>query len=76
MIYKFKITAILAENMKEVGMIGNIEAEKVTAREAKLMCDELIRKDTRIIKSIKFELEGKTIYEEVLFNDKRGLKNT
>ena len=69
MIYKFKITAILAENMKEVGMSGNIEAEKVTAREAKLMCDELIRKDTRIIKSIKFELEGKTIYEEVLFND-------
>ena len=69
MIYKFKITAFLAENLKEVGMCGTIEAEKVTAREAKLLCDELIRKDTRIIKCIKFELEEKTIYEEVLFND-------
>ena len=69
MIYHFKITAILAENMKEIGMSGTIEAEKVTAREAKLLCDELIRKDARIIKSIKFELEGKTIYGEVLFND-------
>ena len=69
MIYKFKITAICAETLKEVGMTGTIEAEKVTAREAKLLCDELIKKDTRIIKSIKFELEGKTIYEEVLFND-------
>ena len=69
MIYHFKITAILAENMKEVGMCGNIEAATVTKREAKLICDELIRKDARIIKSIKFELEGKTIYEEVLFND-------
>ena len=69
MIYNFKITAICAENPKEVGISGTIEAEKVTAREAKLMCDELIRKDARIIKSIKFELEGKTIYEEVMFND-------
>ena len=69
MVYKFKITAILAENLKEVGMSGTIEATAVTAREAKLLCDELIRKDPRIIKSIKFELEGKTIYEEVLFND-------
>ena len=71
MIHKFKITAILAENMKEVGMCGTIEAEVVTNREAKLLCDELIRKDTRIIKSIKFELEGKNIYEEVLFNENR-----
>ena len=69
MIYNFKITAICAGTLKEVGMSGTIEAEKVTRREAKLMCDELIRKDTRIIKNIKFELEGKTIYEEVLFND-------
>ena len=69
MIHKFKITAICAETLKEVGMSGNIEAATVTKRDAKLMCDELIRKDTRIIKSIKFELEGKTIYEEVLFND-------
>ena len=69
MIYKFKITAICAETLKEVGICGTIEAEKVTAREGKLLCDELIKKDTRIIKSIKFELEEKTIYEEVLFND-------
>ena len=72
MIYNFKITAICAETLKEVGMSGTIEAEKATAvtvRDAKLICDELIRKDTRIIKSIKFELEGKTIYEEVWFND-------
>ena len=69
MIYNFKITAICIATLKDVGMSGTIEAEKVTAREAKLMCNELIRKDTRIIKSIKFELEGKTIYEEVMFND-------
>ena len=69
MIYNFKITAICIGTLKDVGMSGTIEAEKVTAREAKLMCNELIRKDTRIIKSIKFELEGKTIYEEVMFND-------
>ena len=69
MIYNFKITAICAEALKEIGMCGTIEAEKVTAREAKLICDELIRKDARVIKSIKFELEEKTIYEEVLFND-------
>ena len=69
MIYNFKITAILDENMKEVGMGGTIEGDTVTRREAKLICDELIRKDTRIIKSIKFKLEEKTIYEEVLFND-------
>ena len=69
MIYNFKITAICAETLKEIGMCGTIEAATVTKREAKLICDELIRKDTRIIKSIKFELEGKTIYEDVLFND-------
>ena len=69
MIYNFKITAICAETKKDVGMSGTIEAEVVTKREAKFLCDELTRKDTRIIKSIKFELEGKTIYEEVLFND-------
>lgn len=69
MIYNFKITAICAETSKEVGMTGNIEAATVTKREAKLICDELIKKDTRIMKSIKFELEGKIIYEEVLFND-------
>ena len=69
MIYNFKITAICAETLKEIGMSGTIEAATVTKREAKLICDELIRKDTRIIKSIKFELEEKTIYEEVLFND-------
>ena len=69
MIYKFKITAICAETLKEIGMCGTIEAATVTKREAKLICDELIRKDTRIIKYIKFELEGKSIYEEVLFND-------
>ena len=67
MIYHFKITAICAETSKEVGMTGTIEAATVTKREAKLICDELIRKDTRIIKYIKFELEGKSIYEEVLF---------
>ena len=69
MIYNYKITATCINNPKEIGMCGTIEAEKVTRREAKLICDELIRKDARIIKSIKFELEGKTIYEEVLFND-------
>ena len=69
MIHNFKITAICAETMEEVGISGTIEAGKVTKREAKMLCDELIRKDTRIIKSIKFELEGKTIYEEVLLND-------
>ena len=69
MIYNFKITAICAESPKNLTTCGTIEAEKVTRREAKLICDELIRKDTRIIKNIKFELEGKTIYEEVLFND-------
>lgn len=69
MTHNFKVTAICAQSLKELTMVGTIEAEKVTAREAKLMCDELIRKDTRIIKSIKFELEGKTIYEEILFND-------
>ena len=67
MIYNFKITAICAETLKEIGMCGTIEAATVTKREAKLICDELIRKDTRIIKYIKFELEGKSIYEEVLF---------
>ena len=69
MIYNFKITAICIGTLKEVGMSGTIEAEKVTTKEARLMCNELIRKDTIIIKSIKFELEGKTIYEEVMFND-------
>ena len=69
MIYNFKITAICAETLKEIGMCGTIEAATVTKREAKLICDELIRKDTRIIKYIKFELEGKSIYEEVLLND-------
>ena len=69
MIYNYKITATCINNPKEIGMCGTIEAEKVTVKEAKSICDELIRKDTRVIKSIKFELEGKTIYEEVLFND-------
>ena len=69
MIYNYKITATCINNPKEIGMSRTIEAEKVTRREAKLICDELIRKDTRVIKNIKFELEGKTIYEEVLFND-------
>ena len=69
MIYNYKIIATCVNNPKEIGMSGTIEAEKVTAREAKLICDELIRKDARIIKSIKFELKRKTIYEEVLFND-------
>ena len=69
MIYNYKIIATCVNNPKEIGICGTIEAEKVTRREAKLMCDELIRKDTRVIKSIKFGLEGKAIYEEVLFND-------
>ena len=69
MIYNYKIIATCVNNPKEIGMCGTIEAEKVTVKEAKSICDELIRKDTRVIKNIKFELEGKTIYEEVLFND-------
>ena len=54
MIHNFKIIATYAENPKQMAMSGTIEANAVTRREAKLICDELIRKDTRIIKNIKF----------------------